>query len=96
MLDRHLARIRCQRSLSRHSPTTVGSVTKLELLNLFVSKAGCTHSQQRAGQLWNQLLPLLTGRERSALMSAWGHHVDVRLGRGELDYVAKQIRDGVL
>jgi len=66
-------------------------VTKLELLHAFAAKAGCMHTQYRAGQLWEELKPLLTAQERAWLMTAWGHHTDVRLGRGELDHVVRKI-----
>ena len=64
---------------------------KAELLKLFVAKAGCMHSQRRAGRLWYELRPLLTQGERAALMTAWSHHSHVRLGRGELDSVGSAI-----
>lgn len=67
--------------------------SKAELLKQFVAKAGCMHSQRRAGRLWGELRPLLTAGERASLMTAWSHHSHVRLGRGELDSVGGKIAE---
>lgn len=65
---------------------------RAELLRSFASKAGCVHTQRKAESLWKQLAPLLTEYQRTRLYTAWGHHVDCREGRSELDWVAEQIR----
>ena len=60
---------------------------KVALLKQFVAKAGCMHSQHRADELWWKLKPELNDYDMSQLSIARGHHVDVRLGRDELDGV---------
>jgi hypothetical protein len=67
---------------------------KIALLKQFVAKAGCMHSQHRADELWWKLKPELSEYEWSQLSIARGHHVDVGLGRGELDGVLAEILCG--
>lgn len=51
------------------------------------------HTQEEAQRRWRDLLPLLTEKQRGMLGSAWGHHVDVRLGRDEIDWACKRLRE---
>jgi hypothetical protein len=65
---------------------------KHELLDRFQAKAGCMHTQAEADRIWPRLKPFLSKCQESALITAWGHHRDCRLGRRELDVVCADIR----
>lgn len=67
--------------------------TRDDLLTRWQAKAGCMHTQEEAQRRWRDLLPLLTEKQRGMLGSAWGHHVDVRLGRDEIDWACKRLRE---
>jgi hypothetical protein len=66
---------------------------KRGLLDRFQAKAGCMHTQEEATRVWKELKPRLHQYEMGQLAVAWGHHVDVKLGRGELDETCDEIRE---
>ena len=70
------------------SGVTIGD--KIEILRAFVSKAGCDHSQRRAEVPLYQLKPFLTEWQQKHMSTAWCHH-GIGLGRGELDFVEREI-----
>lgn len=67
------------------------------ILDRFVDKAGCMHSQRSATTYWQQLKQFgaLTEVQRNALSLAWAHF-QMGEGRRELDAVRKRIVDGKL
>ena len=70
----------------------VDKLSREQLLDRLQAKAGCMHTQEEADSLWTRLIVHLTAKQRSQLSTAWGHHMDVREGREELDIVCGEIR----
>lgn len=66
-------------------------MTREELLQGFVAKAGCRYTQRQARALWGQLEPHLTKGQNLHLWIAWNHH-GIGEGREELDEMAVRIR----
>lgn len=68
------------------------SMSREELLDTFQAKAGCMHSQHKANSAWRLLRNHLTKKQLGELITAWGHHRDVGLGRRELDEACDDVR----
>ena len=66
---------------------------KNELIKQFQHKACCSHTQQKANRIWEELKLLLTEDEKYALFIAWDHH-RIGEGREEFDIVCKGILNG--
>lgn len=62
-----------------------------DLLGQFQAKARCWHSQRKAKQLWNHLMPYLDTipEWKTRLRIAWGH-VDIE-GPADLDQVCEDV-----
>lgn len=63
---------------------------KIDLLKQFQNKACAWQSQDKAKQIWVQLVPYLLEDERKKILIAWGHY---KTGEGsqELHEVCKSI-----
>jgi len=70
----------------------IDNLSRDELLDIFQAKAGCMHSQHKANAAWRLLRKHLTEKQLGELITAWGHHRDVGLGRAELDEACDEVR----
>lgn len=63
---------------------------KINLLKQFQNKACAWQSQQKAKQIWMQLLPYLTDDEKMNILVSWDHY-ETGEGSSELHKVCNSI-----